>query len=473
MPVAGWRLTLWYLLVVAILVTFFGIVAYVNLSHWIDAKTVSPTDMKVARVEKAADGSWVTTLTNVLPDLNTTPWKGTSILSMRLEPRNFTESNGRQYISLPSLGGESLSIDTTGIASPATLAKNRIWMYLYQTAATPGKYDIVFTIEDGSRVAYWLSNYREVLVATGLATLILAGILGFFLVSRMLRPVQAITRTARGIQDKNLDQRLEVNGNDELGQLASTLNRTFARLEAAFVREREFTADASHELRTPLAIAQGEASLALREDRTKDEYRTALEAVSGQISKASSLISRLLFLARSDDRLELNMAETDLAALLNEVASDAQVLCDQKGITLQLDVAGPPSSATKIAVRADPVRLRELFLNLLDNAVRYTPGGGTITVSLRRDGSWARAAVRDTGVGIPAEHLSSIFKRFYRVDKSRSRSEGGAGLGLAISQRIAEVHGGRIEVESELGKGSVFTVFLPLTAETKGGRDKS
>jgi heavy metal sensor kinase len=296
-------------------------------------------------------------------------------------------------------------------------------------------------------------------VTTSAVTLVLAGILGFFLVSRMLRPVRAITRTAREIEEHNLSRRLDVHGNDELGDLASTLNQTFARLEAAFVREREFTADASHELRTPLAIAQGEATLALREERSGEEYQKSLESISRQISRSSSLINRLLFLARSDDRLELLMTQVDLRALLTEAVGDARVLCEPKSISLQSNVAAAEGS---YLVKGDMVRLRELLLNLVDNAVRYTPAEGKITVSLERDESDARISIGDNGIGIAGEHLPNIFKRFYRVDNSRSRAEGGTGLGLAISQRIAEVHGGRIEVESKVGQGSTFTVFLPL-----------
>ena len=157
----------------------------------------------------------------------------------------------------------------------------------------------------------------------------------------------------------------------------------------------------------------------------------------------------------------------NLKDLLNEVASDAQVLCEPKNITLRSELLGHLDPSGAPMVRADAVRIRELFLNLLDNAVRYTPDGGTITISLDREGDFARASVKDTGTGIPAEHLGSIFKRFYRVDKSRSREEGGVGLGLAISQRIAQIHGGRIEVESEVGRGSRFTVVLPLAKGKK------
>ncbi len=458
------RLTLWYLLVVAVLVSFFGIVAYVNLSRWIYQKTIVPADMTVARVEKAADGNWTTTVADILPELNTKPWEGTAIFATYIRPKDISEVDGRQYVILPhpvGMEGGPMPIDVTGVVSGQSLGRYQTWMYVYFSPANPGKYDVVFTTQDSKTVLLWLGLYRNTLLITGLVTLALAGVLGFFLISRILRPVKAITRTAKEIEENNLGRRLDVRNKDELGELASTLNQMLGRLDAAFVREREFTADASHELRTPLAIAQGEASLALRENRTEKEYKDALESISRQISRMSSLISRLLFLARSDDRLELVKTDVNLRALLAEVASDAQMLCEPKGISLAAELAAPEGPEGEILVKADAVRLRELFLNLVDNAVRYTPSGGSVTISISRAGDFARVAVKDTGVGIPAEHLSNIFKRFYRVDKSRSRTDGGVGLGLAITQRIAEIHGGRIEVQSEVGKGSTFTVFLP------------
>jgi heavy metal sensor kinase len=272
----------------------------------------------------------------------------------------------------------------------------------------------------------------------------------------MLRPIQAITQTAREIEEKNLSQRLQVQSKDELGNLASTLNQMFERLEAAFNRERQFTADVSHELRTPLAIAQGEATLALRQERSQEEYRRTLEIISRETSHLSNIINRLLFLAQSDAGQALAFEAINLKSLLTDLASDAEILFEEKNINFKLDAPNDP------IIKGDKVRVRELFLNLLDNAVRYTPPMGNVTITLGTKDNEATVAVKDTGVGIPGDQIPNIFKRFYRVDKSRSRSAGGAGLGLAICQRIAELHKGRIEVESKEGMGSVFTVYLPL-----------
>jgi len=171
----------------------------------------------------------------------------------------------------------------------------------------------------------------------------------------------------------------------------------------------------------------------------------------------SLIIDQLLSLARADSEKEpLSFEELNLGELLKESSSDLEVLCRHKGLDLQL------AQVDDSVVKGDRLRLRVLFLNLLDNAIRYTPGGGTVSVSLRREGQMAVVSISDTGPGIPAADLPHIFERFYRVDKARSRTEGGSGLGLSIAQYIAEVHGGRIEAESEPGKGSTFRVWLPL-----------
>ena len=227
------------------------------------------------------------------------------------------------------------------------------------------------------------------------------------------------------------------------------------RLEVAFDRQRQFTADASHELRTPLAVIQAETSLTLGRERTKEDLQESLEMVSQEVSYMSAIIEKLLFLARSDSGKEpVTFRDINLRDLLGEVYADAAALAREKNIELKME------PVEDITIKGDAVKLRQLFLNILENAVRYTPEGGRISSSLvRRDGR-AVVTISDTGIGIPAEHLPYIFDRFYRVDKARSRAEGGTGLGLAIARQIAESHGGSIEVESEAGKGSTFRVLL-------------
>jgi heavy metal sensor kinase len=297
---------------------------------------------------------------------------------------------------------------------------------------------------------------RTLIIAVPLALALAAGG-GIFLARRALKPVDKIAQTAQEIEESDLSRRINVNTKDELGRLAATLNAMIERLEKAFQRQKQFTGDASHELRTPLAVIEAESSLALQKERPSGDYRQSLEIISQESRQMSSLIDQLLTLARADaGKEQWNFTEVNLGKLISNVGMDVEILCQEKGLNFQL------GQTQDLAVKGDEARLRELFMNLMDNAIRYTPSLGTVSVSLRREGQMAVVAITDTGVGIPAEDIPFIFERFYRVDKSRSRTEGGTGLGLAICRHIAEVHGGKIEVESQVGAGSTFSVWLPL-----------
>ncbi|MBI2857958.1 MAG: HAMP domain-containing protein [Chloroflexi bacterium] len=304
-----------------------------------------------------------------------------------------------------------------------------------------------------------LNAFRQVLIFSGGAVILLAALGGVLLADRVLRPVDRITRTARDIGERDLSRRIDVQTTDELGRLAATLNNMIERLEVAFGRQRQFTADASHELRTPLAVIQAESTLALEKERTTGEYRKSLELVVQETEYMSSIIGKLLFLARSDAGKEpLSIEPVNLKGMLQEMGADVQALAREKDLQLNME------QLQDATIRGDRVKLRQLFLNILQNAVRYTPAGGRITASLARKDKTAVVSISDTGIGIAPEHLPHIFERFYRVDKARSRAEGGAGLGLAIARQIAEAHGGKIEVESQAGRGSTFRVSLPLNS---------
>jgi heavy metal sensor kinase len=297
---------------------------------------------------------------------------------------------------------------------------------------------------------------RTLIIAVPLA-LALAAAGGIFLARRALKPVDKIAQTAREIGESDLSQRINVNTKDELGRLAATLNEMIGRLEKAFQRQKQFTSDASHELRTPLAVIEAESTLALQKERPSSDYQQSLEIISQESRQMSSLIDQLLTLARADaGKEQWNFTEVNLGKLISNLSTDVEILCQEKGLSFQL------GQTQDLVVKGDEARLRELFMNLLDNAIIYTPSPGTVSVSLRREEQMAIVAITDTGVGIPAEDIPFIFERFYRVDKSRSRAEGGSGLGLAICRHIAEAHSGKIEVESQVGVGSTFSVWLPL-----------
>lgn len=303
-----------------------------------------------------------------------------------------------------------------------------------------------------------LAYFRLAILNSSFFVVLLAGAGGFFLADRALKPVEKIAETARTIGESDLSRRIDIHTDDELGLLAATLNGMIGRLEAAFKKERQFVADASHELRTPLAILQAESSLALEKERGREDYQRSLELVSQEVAFMSEVVGKMLLLARSDSGSEpIDFEDVKLMPFLGEIAQDLELLVQDKGLRLEF---GPLED---LKVRGDRVKLKQLFLNVLDNAVRYTPAGGSITASLVRRDSSAVASIADTGIGIPAEHLPLIFDRFYRVDRSRTASDGGTGLGLAIALTVAKMHGGDIEVESEPGRGSTFRVVLPLT----------
>jgi heavy metal sensor kinase len=289
--------------------------------------------------------------------------------------------------------------------------------------------------------------------------LILSSAGGYWISRRALAPVDEITAAARSISAQNLSQRLRVPASgDELQRLSETLNEMIGRLEAAFDRIARFTADASHELRTPLAVMRTTAEVALRGNGGTAEHRDSLERIVSELQRSSQLVDNLLLIANADaGHGRPAMRSMNLAASVGEACTEAAVLARAKGITLN---AGIPE--TPVPVEGDADALRRLFLILIDNAVKYTPPGGRCNVAVEVCDGAATGTVSDDGIGIAAEDLPHIFDRFYRVDRARSRAQGGSGLGLAIGRWIAESHAGSITVTSEPGRGSVFTVRLPL-----------
>ncbi|HVS24934.1 MAG TPA: ATP-binding protein [Gammaproteobacteria bacterium] len=318
--------------------------------------------------------------------------------------------------------------------------------YTIQAAAPLGD------LEGGLRTAAWL-----LAPAVPLALLVAAAG-GYWLSRRALAPVDRITRTARLIGADNLSQRLDVPPTgDELERLSQTLNEMIERLENAFRKITRFTADASHELRTPLAVMRTTAEVALRAPQAGEEQRAALEHIVAEIERMSHLVENLLLIAKADSgAADLKKRRIDVVEAVREACSEASVLARVKG--LRFDAQLPESS---LWVDGDRDALRRLFLILLDNAVKYTPAGGSLAVVVGAQNGHVLGTVRDTGIGIASEHLPHVFDRFYRADGARSRADGGAGLGLAIGRWIAEVHGGRLRVESEPQRGSSFHVELP------------
>jgi heavy metal sensor kinase len=291
--------------------------------------------------------------------------------------------------------------------------------------------------------------------------IVLASVGGYFLARKSLAPVVAMSSQAGRIGAANLHERLAVqNDRDELGHLAQSFNSLLDRLSRSFERQQRFMADASHELRTPVAILRGEAEVALsQEARSLEEYRESLEVLHQEATRLTHIVEDLFTLTRADaGQYPFQPRDFYLDELVGECVHSARTLALAKKISLNLE------ESSESPIHADESLLRRMILNLLDNAIKYTPEGGRVTVTCNRAGNEYVVSITDTGGGVPVELQPRIFERFFRVDKARSRAEndgGGAGLGLSISRWIAEAHHGRLELTRSDSVGSTFTAYLP------------
>jgi two-component system, OmpR family, sensor kinase len=290
-------------------------------------------------------------------------------------------------------------------------------------------------------------------------TLALASLGGYFLARRSLSPVVAMSKQAEQISTANLRQRLWIkNKNDELGQLAASFNQLLERVDLSFEQQQRFMADASHELRTPVAILFGEADVALSQEmRSEEEYRETLNILRTEAGRLKDIVDGLFTLTRADaGQYPLMLTDFYLDELVNECARNLRTVAAAKGIALNCN------ADNELPIRADEGLLRRMIMNVLDNAIKYTPPKGEVLISCWNSNSDYCITVRDTGCGIPQELHARIFERFFRVDKARSHEEGsGAGLGLSISAWIAEAHSGKIELSHSGEDGSLFSISLP------------
>jgi len=447
------RLTLWYVALLAAILLTFGVFLYASLAHTLH------DEVDRALADEARNALDTLDVRDGVAHLGDTPAglaAGTIVV--------LADAQGRPL---------NANVPTTALAPLAASARaahagpqlttvslqGAEWRVLSQPLASGGQAAAVLQVarpEQGIEDAL-----DRLLLLMGLAvplTLALAVAGGLFLASRALGPIDRITRTAGRIGAADLSRRLALPASpDEVGRLAATFDAMLDRLEEAFARQRRFTADASHELRTPLALLTGRAEVALDRPRTPAEYRAVLTGVRDDAARMAQLLGELLTLARADGGQDLLVREpVDLADLVADTLAALAPLAEERGVAL---AAG---ALTPCAILGDQTRLAQLLINLVDNALKYTPAGGRVTVCLARDADMALLAVADTGSGIAPEHLPRLFERFYRADTARSRGAGGAGLGLAIADWIARAHGGQIAVVSAVGSGATFSVRLPL-----------
>jgi len=456
------KLILWYLGIVAVVLSVFGGAIYFYLSTGlrkvVDASLNEQVKAIEARLRAAERGDEFPdmptdrlTLAPEFVELITPLGEVTDVAA--LSERHRVPVN-RSLLEAVKQSPEPLGEDA--VAADGKAMRVVTWRVL----GDDGKISVFvragYVIEDIRRAE------RRVLVILLVAIplgLVLASVGGKILADAVLGPVDRITRTAQTIGARNLKQRVEVPaGQDELARLAETFNQMIARLDEAFERERRFTDDASHELRTPLTILRSDIEIALRRERTPEEYQRVLQRALDEIVRLCRLVDDLLTLSRSDTgRLTLDLVPVSLDALCRDICEHLQPLIEERGLHIEVEAPEAP-----MVVSGDKRRLTQLLLNLLDNAIKFTPAGGRITVGLLCHHRRAVVQVRDTGCGIAAEDIPHIFERFYRRKQKDRPSASGSGLGLAIAKWIVEAHGGQISVTSEIGQGTTFTFDLPL-----------
>ncbi len=451
-----WRLLSWYLVILVVLLGSLAAGVYLTLSRLLLAEAARSAETLGAQVQGLVSSSEGDQ--GVGMDLADT------VLANQLKPeglylevRGLTDTlESRSH----SLGEHSLLASTRELAfsGPRIVALPPLGRILVISVPLVRHGQRVGTALVGRSlrsIDQTLAALRRVFVASLAAACLVASAAGYFFTAVLLRPVDRITRTARRI-GAELGQRLRLRGpDDELTRLAAAFDEMLDRLEAAFTREQRFVADAAHELRTPLAIMTTNLDVALRQARSPDEYRAIFHDLREETDRLTRLAEDLLWLARGDAGMSAPPVPVALDVSVLEVVDRLAALAARKGVTIDATDLEP------LEILGHPEQLQRAMLNVLDNALKYTPSGGRVSASVHRAGEETEVTIRDTGPGIPPEHLPHIFERFYRVDAARSRTAGGAGLGLAIAKELAEAEGGSLRAESQVGAGSTFVFTFP------------
>lgn len=316
---------------------------------------------------------------------------------------------------------------------------------------------IIQAAEDLSDSYRIIDSFRSVILLILLGVFLLSGLGGLFIAGMALRPLNVFSKKIGLITEKNLNERVLIEGLDtELKQLAKSFNATLERLEQSFLMQRQFLADASHELRTPTSVIKSYCEVTLKQERKVEEYQSALKVINEVVTKISFLIDKILEVSRLDSQMVMRPEKLDIMDVLKDVYHLMLPLAEKNGITIALH------GELKTVVNGDRERLVEMFTNIVDNAIKYNQAGGRVDIELclinKKDAS---ISIADTGIGMPQEEVDRIFERFYRIDTSRGEIAG-SGLGLSIAKAIAEAHHGRIIVQSEIGTGSIFKIYIPL-----------
>jgi heavy metal sensor kinase len=461
------RLTVWYAGLLAGMLVLFGASVYLGLSHYLEW-TLKET---LSQQAKQIGESW----------LGEVGVSGESYVAEEINEHFSPKVNGR-FVRITRGDGsvmylsdepESKRFDPSRVPPLKAQADRESLREEHLTADSELMiFAMPFTSKDNGRyvIEVGASNQEIEAVLHGLLLAIAIGLPvavsmaiagGYLLMRRALRPVDEITQSAGRITSRNLGERLPVaETGDEIERLSVGLNRMIARLDESFQHVNRFSADASHELRTPLTILRGELEAAAQQEQITPELRETLGSALEETERLSGIVESLMAIARLDaGEARVELVHFDLAELTNSATEQMRLLAEDKNVGLLCE------AEQTVRVEGDRARLKQVIVNLVDNAIKYTHSGGLVGVKVFTSNGHAVIEVNDNGAGIPPEALPHIFERFYRVDKARSRQMGGAGLGLSITKAIVTAHGGQVRVESVEGKGSRFLIELPVAGE--------
>ena len=452
------RLTLWYLLLM--LVTFIMIAIYLLTRFQISLKSTIDTALQitVSKTIAALDAAdFIETGKLTFDHVRQTQVTAATGFAMRvLSAQGAVWDTYGSAQSVQQWGAVELGYSTQTGGS-----NNEEWRVYSEPIFDLNGQTIgwVQAAQSLNSVSMTLQELRNQLFLGIPLLLLFAGVGGYILSNRALQPIEKITNTAREITAKDLSKRLDYRGAmDEVGRLAQTFDQMLTRLQSSFERERRFTADAAHELRTPLTVLKGQIDVTLSRPRNSVEYENKLRELSVQVDRLIRLSNALLFLSRSSqDQIPFQPSLVNLRELLDVLIEQLQPLAEEKELKLIVQISN------EAVVYGDHDHLIRLFINLLENALKYTPPNGEVTVTAMKESDEIQIAVHNTGPGISQEHLPHLFERFYRVDEDRSSQTGGSGLGLAIAHEIVNRHGGEIEAHSSPNLGVTISVRLPLS----------
>ncbi len=470
------RLTIWYATALILSIAVFALVLYFARRSAtyqdLDRRIQSEADLTVgilaesyhARgilVEKDTAGrpvltSEVAAVLEVVPDLLVVTSRDGSLLFGSPDARSLGFTQFEQLNALVRQGA-------TSVPGRYRLSPNGPTLHyvIRSVQEAGGQIGAIFAGADTRSAELQIDQLITTIVIAFIVGIVPAVLVGRWIAGRALEPVDSMITEIREITDgRSLHRRLPVPmERDELGRLAATLNQMWTRLERSFAALRRFTADASHELKTPLTVVRAGVERAITRPDMPPETFAALEETLQEVNRMTELLDALLTLARADEgRAELHREPVDLREILEEAGETGELLAEHAGVGMEIKLPLEP-----LVVSVDRSRLRQLALNLIENAVKYTPRGGQVSVELGSNDGRAVFTVADTGIGIAPGDLPHVFDRFWRADSARTRTSerAGTGLGLAICKWIAEAHGGTIDVQSRPGRGTTFTVGLP------------